>query len=146
MILLAALFLSMFPPTIDTVDLYAASGEEIVVEVFDWFDVPGDFDGDRDCDGDDFLLWQQRYLVESWADGEAFERWQRAYPTGRLRVTGVVWPSIHALSYDADGFTLQAAEGFAGQIRVTANLTEAGGREPTYLVEFVAHVEEMLSE
>jgi hypothetical protein len=50
--------------------LVLVGGDDIVDESFDFNDLPGNFDGDDDVDGNDFLVWQQQLGGPGSADGD----------------------------------------------------------------------------
>jgi hypothetical protein len=50
--------------------LVLVGGDDIVDESFDFDDLTGNFDGDDDVDGNDFLVWQQQVGGPGSADGD----------------------------------------------------------------------------
>jgi hypothetical protein len=51
--------------------LVLVGGDDVVDESFDFNDLPGNFDGDEDVDGNDFLVWQQQLGGPGSADADA---------------------------------------------------------------------------
>ena len=71
---------------------------------------PGDFDGDGDVDGDDFLIWQNSFATLSGAnlsdgdgdgdgdvDGDDFLTWQNAFPFPAILATAIPEPATLSL-------------------------------------------------
>jgi hypothetical protein len=119
MIALAMLILAAMPPLIGTADFTCPPGASITISVFDFASIPGDFDGDRDVDGDDFLAWQAAYMADDpRADGLAFLAWQTAYPMlDPVDLTGVGGLAGHFVHTDwRRGHVLyKPPAGFAGK-------------------------------
>jgi hypothetical protein len=65
---------------------FGSSGRGIFMSSIPPVSTPGDFDGDGDIDGRDFLVWQRNPSVGNLAD------WQANYGTGSLVATNVAVP------------------------------------------------------
>jgi hypothetical protein len=74
--------------------------DDISAALADQFPVPGDFDGDRDVDGADFLAWQMTFGSETapgtgadanhngWIDNADLDVWKSALPSPAVASTG----------------------------------------------------------
>ncbi len=81
--------------------------------------IPGDFDGDRDVDGDDLEQWEDDYSLngdsdadgDGDSDGEDFLAWQRNFGTGTLsKATAVPEPGAGLLAAVGMVFSLSRGQ------------------------------------
>jgi len=103
---------------------------DVVINPFAYIKTPGDFDGDGDVDGADFLMWQEGYAKGEY-DGLDFLTFQVAYPKAPLEIATFGTKSEHVvLKWEipwVDRFvTVTPATGFLGEavvLFVLSNLT-----------------------